>query len=144
MKEKPTHRGKNFTQVGDKQWRRHLTQIQSVVSFVFIITENFATTGKLTCRFNWIFFPLYFNHNLLVALFVSLKGKKLKMHYGLQKLIVYCLEFLLLRDTTKFHKIASYTWDFQNFTSVFTILVKFDIHFLGLPWEIFFGVITDD
>ena len=25
-----------------------------------------------------------------------------------------------------------------------TILVKFDIHFLGRPWEIFFGVITDD
>ena len=22
--------------------------------------------------------------------------------------------------------------------------MKFDIHFLGLPWEIFFGVITDD
>ena len=33
---------------------------------------------------------------------------------------------------------------FQNFTCVFTILVKFDIHFLGLPWQIFFGVITDD
>ena len=39
----------------------------------------------------------------------------------------------------KFHKIAS-----QKFTCVFTILVKFDIHFLGLPWEIFFGVIKDD
>ena len=25
-----------------------------------------------------------------------------------------------------------------------TVLVKFDIHFLGLPWEIFFGVTTDD
>ena len=44
----------------------------------------------------------------------------------------------------KFHKIASYTWDFQNFTCIFTILVKFDNYFLGLPWEIFFGVITDD
>ena len=44
----------------------------------------------------------------------------------------------------KFHKITSYTWNFQNFTCVITILVKFDIHFLGLPWEIFFGVITDD
>ena len=29
-------------------------------------------------------------------------------------------------------------------TDTFTILVKFDIHFLGLPCEIFFGVITDD
>ena len=44
----------------------------------------------------------------------------------------------------KFHKITAYKWDFQNFTYVFTILVKFDIHFLRLPWEIFFGVITDD
>ena len=33
---------------------------------------------------------------------------------------------------------------FQNFTCVIKILVKFDIHFLGLPWEIFFGVTTDD
>ena len=44
----------------------------------------------------------------------------------------------------KFHKITSYTWNFQNFTCVFTILVKFDIHFLRLTWEIFFGVTTDD
>ena len=44
----------------------------------------------------------------------------------------------------KFHRIPSYAWNFQNFTCVFTILVKFDIHFLGLPWEIFFGVTTDD
>ena len=44
----------------------------------------------------------------------------------------------------KFHKIESYTWDFQKFTSDFTILVKFDINFLGIPWVIFFGVITDD
>ena len=38
----------------------------------------------------------------------------------------------------------SYTWNLQNFTCGITILVKFDIHFLGLPWEIFFGVTTDD
>ena len=44
----------------------------------------------------------------------------------------------------KFHKITSYTRDFKNFNGVFTILVKFDINFLGLPWEIFFGIITDD
>ena len=31
---------------------------------------------------------------------------------------------------------------FQNFNCVFTILLKFDIHFLGLPREIFFGVIA--
>ena len=44
----------------------------------------------------------------------------------------------------KFHRITSYTWNFQNFTCVITILVKFDIHFLGLPWEIFIAVATDD
>ena len=42
----------------------------------------------------------------------------------------------------KFHKMTSYTWNFQNFTCVFTVLVKFDIYFLRLPWEIVFGVIT--
>ena len=44
----------------------------------------------------------------------------------------------------KFHKITSYTMNVQNFTCVFTILVKIDIQFLGLPWEIFFDGITDD
>ena len=44
----------------------------------------------------------------------------------------------------KFHKIASYNSNFQYFTRVFTILVKFDIHFLRLPREIFFGVVTED
>ena len=39
---------------------------------------------------------------------------------------------------------TSYTWNFQNFTFVFTILVEFDIYFLGFPWEIVFGVITDN
>ena len=48
MKEELTHRGKDFTQVGDKQQRRQLTQRQLVVSFVFIIIDNFATEGKLT------------------------------------------------------------------------------------------------
>ena len=31
----------------------------------------------------------------------------------------------------KFHRITSYTWNFQNFTCVISILVKVDIHFLG-------------
>ena len=44
----------------------------------------------------------------------------------------------------KFHRTTSYTWNFQNFTCVITILAKFDIHFLWLPWEIFFAVTTDD
>ena len=44
----------------------------------------------------------------------------------------------------KFHRITSHTWNFQNFNCVITILVKFDIHFFGLPWEIVFGVTTAD
>ena len=44
----------------------------------------------------------------------------------------------------KFHKITSYTWNFQNFTCILTILVKFDIPFLGLRWEIFFGIIITE
>ena len=44
----------------------------------------------------------------------------------------------------KFIKITPYTLNLQNFNWVLTILVKFEIHFLGLPREIFFGVITDD
>ena len=43
MKEQLTHRGKDFTQVGDKQQRRHLTQIQLVVSFI--------ETDPLSCLF---------------------------------------------------------------------------------------------
>ena len=34
--------------------------------------------------------------------------------------------------------------NFQNFTCVCTVLVRFDIHFLGGPCEVVFGVITDD
>ena len=37
---------------------------------------------------------------------------------------------------SNFTKITSYTWNFLNFTCVLTILVKFDIHFLGIPWAI--------
>ena len=33
----------------------------------------------------------------------------------------------------KFRRITFYTCHFQNFTCVIKILVKFDIHFLGLP-----------
>ena len=43
----------------------------------------------------------------------------------------------------EFDKITFYTWNFQNFTCVITILVKFDIHFHGLPREILFGVTTE-
>ena len=42
----------------------------------------------------------------------------------------------------KFHKMTSYTRNFQNFTCVFKIIVKFDIYFLGIPGEIVFGAIT--
>ena len=39
---------------------------------------------------------------------------------------------------------TSYMWNFQNFTYVFRIVVKFDIYFLVLPGEIVFGFITDN
>ena len=49
----------------------------------------------------------------------------------------------LEKMNVKFHKITpSYSCDFQNFNRVFTILLKVDIHFLGLPWEVFFVVIN--
>ena len=44
----------------------------------------------------------------------------------------------------KFHGITSYTRNFQNFTCVITILVKFGIHFLRRPRKIFFGVTKDN
>ena len=44
----------------------------------------------------------------------------------------------------RFYRITSYTWNCQYFTCVITILVKFDIYFLGLPWKFFFRVTTDD
>ena len=50
----------------------------------------------------------------------------------------------LEKTNVKFHKMTSYKWNFQNFTCVFTIVVKFDIYFPGLPWEIVFGVFTDN
>ena len=37
---------------------------------------------------------------------------------------------------------TSCRWNFHNFSCIFTILVKFDIYFLGLPWEIVFGLTT--
>ena len=32
----------------------------------------------------------------------------------------------------------------MNFSEFLTILVKFDIHFLGISWEMFFGVIAEN
>ena len=69
---------------------------------------------------------------------------------GLKMLLVICnnikknFQWELEQMNVKIHKIASYTWNVQNFTCVFSIFVKFDIYFLGLPQENFFGVITDD
>ena len=44
----------------------------------------------------------------------------------------------------KFHKMKSYAQKFTYFTCVYTIPVKFEIKFHGLPLEIVFGVITDN
>ena len=43
----------------------------------------------------------------------------------------------------KFHKNRDYTGKILKLSSVRCNFVKFDIHFLTLPWEIFFGVTTD-
>ena len=58
-----------------------------------------------------------------------------------KKILMGARENIWMSNFTEF---KSYTWNFQNFNCVITILVKFDIHFFGLPWEIFFGVTTDD
>ena len=44
----------------------------------------------------------------------------------------------------KFHKNCENTGKILKISCVIYNFVKFDIHFLGLPIEIFFGVITDD
>ena len=44
----------------------------------------------------------------------------------------------------KFHKNCENTGKILKIQCVRCDFVKFDIHFLGLPWEIFFGVISDE
>ena len=44
----------------------------------------------------------------------------------------------------KFHKNSDYIGKILKISCVRCNFVKFDIPFLGLPWEIFFGVTTDD
>ena len=44
----------------------------------------------------------------------------------------------------KFHKNCENTSKILKISCARCNFVKFDIHFLGLPREIFFGVITDD
>ena len=44
----------------------------------------------------------------------------------------------------KFHKNCKNTGKILKISCVRCNFVKFDIHFLGVPQEIFFGVITDD
>ena len=46
------------------------------------------------------------------------------------------------KTNVKLHKMTFCTWHFPNFNHVFTILLKFNIYFLGLPQKIFFGVIN--
>ena len=44
----------------------------------------------------------------------------------------------------KFHKNRENTAKILNISCVRYHFVKFNIYFLGLSWEIFFGVITDN
>ena len=70
---------------------------------------------------------LYQNNFKYIAFFLHFQGLKI---FGARE------------NNVKFRKITPYTLNFQNFNHVLTILEKFEIHFLGLPWEICFGVIT--
>ena len=54
------------------------------------------------------------------------------------------LSVITPKEMSYFTKWPLNTWNFQNFISVIIILMKFDVYFLGLPWEIVFGVITDN
>ena len=44
----------------------------------------------------------------------------------------------------KFHKNCQKTGKILKISCEDVIFVNFNTYFLGLPWEIFFGVITDD
>ena len=44
----------------------------------------------------------------------------------------------------KFHKNCEHTCEILKISCVRCNFVKFDIRFLGLQWEIFSGVITND
>ena len=58
------------------------------------------------------------------------------------KKISYVSPRIWMSNFTKLH--LTHEINFQNFTYVITILVKFDIDFLRRPWEILFGVTTHD
>ena len=72
---------------------------------------------------------LYQNNFKSIAFFLHFQGLKI---------------FRARENNVKFRKITPYTLNCQNFNRVLTILEKFEVHFLGLPREICFGVITDD
>ena len=48
------------------------------------------------------------------------------------------------KQMSNFTKWYLYKWIFRILSVFFTFLVKYDINFLSLPWEIVFGVITDN
>ena len=55
------------------------------------------------------------------------------------------LEFQSLKmSKSRFHKNCDYTGKILKLLCERCNFVKFDIHFLGLPWEIFLGVTTDN
>ena len=80
-----------------------------------------------------VFLPCQVERDLMVNI-------RTKIMTGTKKIFLWELEEV----NVKFHKMTPYTWNFQYFSCVFTILVKFDIYFLGLLWEIVFSVITDN
>ena len=69
---------------------------------------------------------------------------------GLKRYLVICnntkdyFSWESEKMNVKFHKDCENTGKILKISCVRCNFMKFDIHFLGLPWEIFFGVITDD
>ena len=90
---------------------------------------NFQQTKTLyQNNLNNIAFFLYIFQGLKISL-VSCNNSKENFLWEPEKI-----------NVKYFHKMTPYTLNFQNFNCVFIILLKFDIYFLGLPWEIVFVV----
>ena len=103
------------------------TEIRELSDFNFQWTKTLYQNNLNNITFFFTFFKGYRCNSLSV-----ITPKKISYEIEAEKINV------------KFSQMTPYTWNFQNFTCVFKILVKFDIYFLGLPWEIVFGVYVTD
>ena len=125
---------------------QHQTICQSVqlnfdyLSFTTVKTEAIRKLSNI--NFQWRKALYQNNLNNITFFFTFFKGYRCNsLSVITPKKISYEIE--AEKINVKFSQMTPYTWNFQNFTCVFKILVKFDIYFLP-PWEIFFGIITED